>query len=228
MKILLADDHTLFREGLRHVLQGMEGGVEILQAATCAEAMDIAALHPDLDVALLDLNMPGMDGFEAVRTFRERFPILPLVVLSASDARHVVQKVLDEGALGFIPKSSSAQVMISALRLVLSGGVYLPPLLLEQSDVRMVERSAASIPPVMYGSAPDVLPVLTERQLEALTLLAEGKPNKLIARALNVTEGTVKIHLAAVFRALKVSNRTEAVIEARKFGLLRSAGASEQ
>lgn len=228
MKILLADDHTLFREGLRHVLRGMEEGVEILQAATCVEAMDVAALHPDLDVALLDLNMPGMDGFEAVRAFRGRFPILPLVVLSASDARHVVQKVLDEGALGFIPKSSSAQVMISALRLVLSGGVYLPPLLLEQSDVRMTENAAASFSPVMQRFSADELPVLTDRQLEALTLLAEGKPNKLIARALNVTEGTVKIHLAAVFRALKVSNRTEAVIEARKFGLLRGTGAAEQ
>jgi DNA-binding NarL/FixJ family response regulator len=227
MKILLADDHALFREGLRHVLQGMEGGVEILQAATCAEALDIAALHPDLDVALLDLNMPGMDGFAAVRAFRERFPILPLVVLSASDARQVVQKVLDEGALGFIPKSSSAQVMISALRLVLSGGVYLPPLLLDQSGAGGGWPAAVPLPS-LHASGNAGLPCLTERQLEVLTLLAEGKPNKLIARAINVTEGTVKIHLAAVFRALNVSNRTEAVIAARRFGLIRPPGAAEE
>lgn len=212
MKLLLADDHALFREGMAHVLTQLDNHLELFEAGTCDQALEIAAQQPDLDLLLLDLNMPGTRGLAVVTTFRQKFPDLPLVVLSAVEEHDDVEQVLDAGALGFIPKSSSAQVMLSALRLVLSGGVYLPPLLLNRAapyPPRPTQQAhAARTGAALYGR----MEALTERQLEVLRLLAEGKPNKLIARALTLSEGTVKIHLAAIFRALNVNNRTEAVV----------------
>jgi DNA-binding NarL/FixJ family response regulator len=212
MKLLLADDHALFREGMAHVLMQLDNQIELFEAGTCDQALEIAAGQPDLDLLLLDLNMPGTCGLAAVRAFRQKFPDLPLVVLSAVEEHDDVEQVLDAGALGFIPKSSSAQVMLSALRLVLSGGVYLPPLLLNRAAPPPA-RSAQQAPAARTGAALyGRMESLTDRQLEVLRLLAEGKPNKLIARALTLSEGTVKIHLAAIFRALNVNNRTEAVV----------------
>ncbi len=206
MKILLADDHALFREGLKYVLNGLDSHVDVLEAGDSLTAINLARDHSDLDLALLDLNMPGMDGFQALISFREQFSALPVVMLSASESRHDVQKALDMGASGFISKSASGKIMLSAVRLVLSGGVYLPLMMLGQNHV-----------PGHAFSSSDSPANLTERQLDVLLLLAQGKPNKLIARELGITEGTVKIHMAAIFRALNASNRTEAVIASQKF-----------
>lgn len=222
MRILLADDHSLFREGLLHVLKELGTEPDVVQAADYPGAIETAERNPDLDLALLDLNMPGMDGLTGVRTFRNKFPLLPVIVLSASESPDDVKHALDSGVLGYIPKSSTAPVMLSAIKLVLAGGVYLPSLLLGHEGV--VGDHALSRAPA--ESQKSNTRGLTERQLQVLALLAEGKPNKLIARTLDITEGTVKIHLAAIFQALGVRNRTEAVIVAQDMDLssYRSAG----
>ncbi len=212
MKILLADDHTLFREAMLHPLGQLDANAEIFQAGTATQALALAEEKSDLDLVLLDLNMPGMDGLTAVMTFRDRFPDLPLVVLSASEEHHDIQAVLDAGAMGFIPKSSSTQVMLGALRLVLSGGPYIPPMLLQRAQYAIDPPSnRGARPAATVGGAEDMTP----RQFEVLEVLAEGLSNKLIGRKLNLSEGTVKVHLAAIFRALDAKNRTEAVIKAQ-------------
>lgn len=208
MKILIVDDHVLFREGLRHVLLQLEPTGEILEAGKCEDAFQLVDAHPEMDLVLLDLSLPGMGGFAGLGEFRARYPGVPVVVMSGSEERHDVQNALDNGALGYIPKSSTSQVMLSALRLVFSGGVYLPPVMLS---------GVAAPPPEMANTLKSGL---TDRQLAVLRLLAEGKSNKLIGRELDLAEGTVKIHISSIFRALNVSNRTEAVIAARKSGLL--------
>ncbi len=211
MKIILADDHALFREGARHLLQQLSGeDIQVLEAATCQEAIAHADQHEDVDLALLDLHMPGVTGVECVVHFQAAHPEVPVVVLSGSESRPNVQAVLDVGALGYIPKSSSSQVMLSAIRLVLSGGIYLPPLVMDQ-ELSIVPQVA------LRGQLPCCL---TERQMDVLKLLAAGKPNKLIARELGLGEGTIKVHLAGIFRALEVNNRTEAVMEAQRRKLL--------
>lgn len=211
MKIILADDHALFREGARHLLQQLSGeDIQVLEAATCQEAIAHADQNEDVDLALLDLHMPGVTGVECVVHFQAAHPEVPVVVLSGSESRPNVQAVLDVGALGYIPKSSSSQVMLSAIRLVLSGGIYLPPLVMDQ-ELSIVPQVA------LRGQLPCCL---TERQMDVLKLLAAGKPNKLIARELGLGEGTIKVHLAGIFRALEVNNRTEAVMEAQRRKLL--------
>ena len=209
MKILLADDHALFREGARYLLRQLDEAVQVLEAESCCAAIAHAHAHDDIDLALLDLHIPGMDGIDCVVQFQQAHPSVPVVVLSGSESRLSVQAVLDVGALGYIPKSSSSQVMLSAIRLVLSGGVYLPPLLLNQ-DALLVDTVDDALPPCS----------LTERQMDVLHLLAAGKPNKLIARELGLGEGTIKVHLAGIFRAFGVNNRTEAVMAAQRRKLL--------
>ncbi len=205
MKVLLADDHPLFRDGVRHVLSQLSPHVEILDAPDFPGVFRVAAEHPDLDLALVDLYMPGMPCHQGVHAFRQQFPEIPLVILTASESSQDMRKVMAAGALGYILKSYPAPRMLDALRHVLGGGVFLPevPALTAAEGAR---RDGEKIS-------------LTTRQRQVLELLAEGKPNKLIARALQLTEGTVKIHVAAIFRALEVSNRTEAVIAARRLGL---------
>ena len=205
MKILLADDHPLFRDGVRHVLGQLGAHVEIVDAPDFPGVFRIAAEHPDLDLALVDLYMPGMPGQEAVAAFRQQFPEIPLVVLTASESVQDMKAVAGAGASGYILKSYPAPLMLDALVSVLSGGMFFP------EAPPLTGEEAARSESGKIG--------LTTRQRQVLALLAEGKPNKVIARALQLTEGTVKIHVAAIFRALEVSNRTEAVIAARRLGL---------
>jgi len=205
MKILLADDHDLFRAGLGMVLGELEADTQLLQAASLTDAIDCAQAEPDLDLALLDLNMPAMNGNAGLQQFRARFPQVPVVIVSGSDDLADVQGALNTGASGFIHKSTSPSVMLSALRLVLAGGIYVPPHAMRQDQATKPATSNKA-----WGSR------LTARQLEVLRLLALGKPNKVIARELDLSEGTVKIHLSAIFRVLDVSNRTEAVLAAQQ------------
>lgn len=211
MKVLLADDHPLMREGVRHVLAQLDESVTLLEAQDFPTLYAVADAHADLDLALVDLNMPGLPGIEGVAQFRSRHPAIPLVVLSASESRHDIQRVLDVGALGYIPKASPPAVMLTALELVLSGGIYVPPVLLEP-ERGLAGHDAAAFAALHHAG-------LTTRQLEVLRLLVQGCPNKVIARKLDLTEGTVKIHVTAIFRALGVANRTEAVLAAQRLGL---------
>lgn len=217
MKILVADDHALFREGLRYVLARLDDAVEVLEARDGAEALALASRQPDLELVLMDLAMPGMDGVAGLRALRARIPSVPVVILAASEEPDDVRLVLDGGAMGFIPKSSTSDVMLSALRLVLAGGVYLPPALLDRSPAARgpLPRRATSL----EGLG------LTPRQHDVLRLLGRGKSNKEIAQALGLAEGTVKLHVSAILRALDVENRTQAVIAAaRLLGLAGQTG----
>ena len=208
MKILLADDHDLFRAGLSMVLSELGADTLLIQAASLTDAIQCAQTQPDLDLALLDLNMPAMNGTTGLQQFRTKFPEVPVVIVSGSDDLMDVQQVLSTGAAGFIHKSTAPNIMLSALRLVLAGGIYVPPHAMRHAPVK---ASTSSTPG--YGKGWEGR--LTARQMEVLRLLALGKPNKVIARELDLSEGTVKIHLSAIFRVLDVNNSTEAVLAAQ-------------
>jgi len=184
------------------------------------------ATHADsLDLALLDIAMPGTQGFEHVARLRAEAPGLPVIVLSGSEDAELMRVLMDLGVLGFIPKAYSPDVMLSAIRLVLAGGIYIPPLLLASAQAQGWQPGAGASPPGGRVSQPPpgeghsldgLRQLLTERQVDVMRLLSQGKPNKLIARDLGISEGTVKIHLAAIFRALDVRNRVEAVVASRR------------
>jgi DNA-binding NarL/FixJ family response regulator len=204
MLALIADDHPLVRDALACTLLGVEPQAQVLEAddfAGCLAAMEAHA--PAL--ALLDLHMPGMDSVGGVRRLHALFPSVPLVVVSAEQDPAIVRAVFAAGAVGYLPKSEAPLVLQQALRLVLGGGTYMPPLVL--ADL----RPGAAPPRPDLGS-------LTPRQRDVLRCLMQGQPNKLIARELGLSEGTVKIHIAAVLRALQARNRTEAVVLARRYG----------
>lgn len=208
MRILLADDHPLFREGIKPLLQKLDAHVEIIEAKDYPSAFEAARQAAELDLALIDLYMPGIDAREGIARFRAAFPDVPLIILSASERPDDIQQLLAMGALGYITKSLPSDIILYALRLVLAGGVYLPPSLLGGKS--LAERDTGS-----SGQKVN----LTQRQREVLRELAQGKSNRQIAEALRVTEGTVKIHLATIFRLLNVSNRTEAVVVAQQMRL---------
>ena len=211
MKILLADDHALFREGMRHVLRQLTDGVEIIEASDCAQALDAADAHEDIALVLLDLNMPGRNGFAALETLSREHLTLPIVVLSGSENRADMQRALEGGAMGFIPKSATAAVMLSALRLVLAGGVYVPPELVQPGEGEPAPTPAES------------RPALTPRQIDVLARVVEGKRNKAIGVELGLSEATVKAHITAVFKALRVTNRIQAVRAAERLPLKPAA-----
>lgn len=210
MRILFADDHPLFREGVKPVLSKLAPEVEIIEAKDYPAAFEAARRYEDIDLALLDLYMPGMSGIDGIARFRASFPHVPVAVLSAADERESIQRLLANGALGYICKSSPSDVILSALRLILAGGVYIPPSLLDAPSDSDTNAMVMEI-----GKQES----LTRRQVEVLREVAKGLNNRQIAQNLNVTEGTVKIHLATIFRVLNVNSRTEALLLAQKMGL---------
>lgn len=222
MKVLIADDHRLIIEGVKLKLAELDPAVETVVAMSLAELEQALAAHADtLDLALVDIAMPGTQGHRHVAQLRQSAPALPVIVLSGSEDVELMRALIDLGVLGFIPKAYSPDVMLSAIRLVLAGGVYIPPLLLASAQAGGWQPATpASAPPPAAGGPPASLDglrsLLTERQIDVMRLLSQGKPNKLIARELGISEGTVKIHLAAIFRALNVRNRVEAVVASRR------------
>ena len=217
MKILLVDDHVLIRDALRSVLKELKGDATVLEASDSRQAMALVAQHADLGLILLDLNLPDRDGFSVLADLRERYPAISVVVLSGQQDRTSVVKALDLGALGYIPKSGQREVMLSALQLVFAGGIYIPPEILTRDA--LAAPHAGAKPPTC--ERPRVSPSelgLTERQLDVLALMTQGKSNKAICRVLDLAEPTVKNHVTAILKALKVTNRTEAVIAVRELG----------
>ncbi len=212
MKILLADDHALFREGMRYALQQLSDEVEVLEVGNFQEALTKAADHPNLALALLDLYMPGSDGPKSVSYFHQRNPHIPVVVISGEEACSNMERVMNYGAAGFISKSSNVQTMLDALSVVLAGGVYVPPEILHRHAMDNGPLDKRSLYTNDYG--------LTPRQMEVLHHLCAGMSNKEIASTIHLAEGTVKIHVAAVYHTLKVSNRLEAVRAAEHLGLV--------
>jgi DNA-binding NarL/FixJ family response regulator len=211
MKILVVDDHILIREALRGVLKELRPDAVVLEGSDARQGMQFIAEHADIGLTLLDLNLPDRDGFSMLAELRERYPATSVVVLSAQQDRDSVVKALDFGALGFIPKSAPREVMLAALELVFAGGIYIPPEILSRREPTPVQSARQpSVANSSRGSPRDA--GLTERQLDVLALMMRGKSNKGISRALDMAEPTVKNHITAIFKALKVTNRTEAVI----------------
>lgn len=211
MKLLIVDDHALVREGLKHVLLTLGPDTHVLEAGSAEDALLLMEAQQDIDLVLLDVALPGMNGFEMLEVLRERGGGPRVAMLSASDDKSGVMKALEFGAAGFIPKSFNRELMVNALRLVLAGGIYVPP---QALGIRAPGAPAQA--PHTSDAARHL--GLTERQTEVLGLLAQGKSNKAIAAALKISEPTVKAHVTEVLRVLKVTNRAEAAIAARRLG----------
>lgn len=204
MKFLIVDDHPMVREGLAATLRQFAADVQVLQATDGTHALALAAAHADLRAAWVDLRMAGMGGITTVEQLRHQHPALPVIVLSSSEEPDDVRRALLAGARGYCPKSAASSTLLAALRLVLDGEVYVPPFM----------AGAPAPSPVADASG------LTDRQREVLQRLGQGMSNKDIARALGMQEKTVKGHVSAIFRALKVVHRLQAVQAARAAGLI--------
>jgi two-component system, NarL family, nitrate/nitrite response regulator NarL len=199
VKLLIIDDHPLFRDGLASLLRQASEEPIVTQASTVEDALNLAD-EQIFDAVFMDLMMPGLSGESAVREFARRHPDLPVIVLSSSESASDVRRVLNAGACGYIPKSATAQTVVSALNLVLSGNIYVPPLLVTAA-AQAADRAA---------HAPRSIAQLTDRQVDVLRYLKDGLTNKEISAHLGIAEKTVKVHIAAIFKTLNVVNRTQA------------------
>jgi DNA-binding NarL/FixJ family response regulator len=216
MRVLLVDDHVLFRQGIASLLKNLMGEVEIAEAGTCREALSQLAAQPDLDLVLMDVGLPDISGIEGIGLVREQFPGIPVVALSASEDKATVLSALDKGAMGFIPKTSDFAILTGALQLIMAHGIYLPP------SVFLADRATERKGPVPGVRSGNIKPEdlgLTARQAEVLFRILQGKSSKAICRDLELSASTVKSHTSAVLRALNVTTRTQAVVAAGKLGL---------
>lgn len=213
LKLLVIEDHALVREGLVQTLHQLDAEVTVLEAADCEAGCAILADADDFDLVILDLALPGIDGLTCLNLMRQRYPALPVVIVSAYDDAHTVNRALKSGAAGFVPKAYSGERLIDALRSVLDGVIFTPePSLPGQNGIGI------SVPPAGKSvSAADV--GLTERQTDVLTLMVKGRSNREIAELLGLSEGTVKIHITAIFKALGVSSRTQALVAVARQGI---------
>lgn len=200
MKLLVVDDHPLFRDGLAALLRQAEPCVDVLQAACTEDALTLID-EQVIDAVITDLTMPGLCGEAAVREYARRHPDVPVIVVSSSEDPADVRRVLNAGAAGYIPKSATAQIVVSALKHVMSGNVYVPPLFAALPPCSAERRAPGAAPPVAQ---------LTGRQVDVLRYLKDGLTNKEISARLGIAETTVKVHIAAIFRTLNVVNRTQA------------------
>jgi len=211
MQILLADDHPLVRDGVKHVLQNMSDDHVIWEASSYEGVLASIDQHSYLDLLLLDLVMPGMDGLKAISHIRDILPDTPIVILSFKEEYRIVREAFERGAKGFIPKSTSSDMLSRALELVVAGGIYVPDVLF---------HDITNISVIDDNNAQNLLSRLTQRQIDVLKLLAYGNTNKNIGRNLELAEATVRTHLTAIFKILGVTNRTQAAQLAVKLGLI--------
>ena len=223
MKVLLVDDHPLILTALQAVIQGLGDDVTVCGVASADEARRALQRDDGFDLALLDLSLGETDGFDVLSEMRSSYPALPVVVVSATERTSDVIRAIDMGAMGFVPKRTSNRDLFEALRMVMSGGVYIPPMMLGLpppppggDTVPAVMRHAPEQPLAAPEPAQKLRSFeslgLTPRQADVLALLLQGLPNKLIARELSLSVETVKDHVAAVLRALGVNSRTQAVL----------------
>ena len=217
MNILIADDHTFIRSGLQDNLKQIMPQAVIFNADSATQALQLAAQNIDFRLAIVDLFMPDMDGFAFLRKLCTSHPELPIIVISATDNPAHMRKVLELGAMGFIPKSSSTQQFNNVVNIVLSGGTHIPASFADSLRLHDAEVSIAD-----DADTEEALlkRQLTVRQKEILAKLGEGKSNKQIARELLVSENTVKVHVSSILKVLKLDNRTQAGIAAEKLNLL--------
>ena len=217
MRVLLVDDHHLFRQGLKFLLADLDTGIDFCEADNLPAALAHATAHATAqapDLVLVDLHMPGEDSMGVLGRMRSAFDASMLVVLSSEDNPATIRRAIDAGASGYVPKSSTPQVLIAALRLVMAGGIYIPP-----PALRAFAGTSAPARPPAAPNGPRSTEHLSGRQMEVLLKAVQGKANKVIAREMQLSEGTVKAHLSAAFRILGVQNRTEAVFAAARLGL---------
>lgn len=217
MKFLIADDHHLIREGLRYALEGAFQDLQVIEASDGDKVAEAIVRDPDLDLILLDYYMPGTDGYSLLGHLCDRYPHIPVVVISGSSDPVLAHKALERGAAGFLSKTTDHEQILEALRLVLAGGTYVPPELGGQPADDPASQSVTTALPELPRE--QILRALTQRQRQVLKLMAQGKTNKDISRELCVSENTVKVHVTAILKALGVSNRTQAVLVAQKQGL---------
>lgn len=237
MKALLIDDHPLILWAMQSVIRRLGDHVSVIGVESAEEARGMLQKHDDFDIVLLDLQLGDANGFDLLTEFRKRYPALPVVVVSASDRSSDVIRAIDGGAMGFVPKRASNEMLYEALHLVMSGGIYVPPMTLgsgslgsstEPMPLLPVSRSAlvddqqaeelANLRHQASEGEFQTVPLscealgMTARQRQVLALLLQGKPNKMIARELGLSVETVKDHVAAVLRSLGVNSRTQAVL----------------
>lgn len=218
MKILLADDHAMVRSGLSLLLTRLFGDAEIVEAGDYVQALQLCRSQGEYSLILVDRIMPGMNDGDGLRALCQESGGAPVVVLSASENPAHVHAAIRCGARGYLPKTTKEQVLFSALQLVLSGGTYLPMIMLEGFNA---DASAIMAPPSAGASA---VAKLTPRQRDILERIVLGKTNKDIAREFDISPTTVQSHLNTIFRLLSVTNRTQAVYVARERGLLQQRG----
>lgn len=207
-RLLIADDHPLFRGALRQALDGFDGAVTIDEAASFDDVTKLLQEASDIDLILLDLSMPGVRGFSGLMYLRAQYPAIPVVIVSANEDHGVMRRCIDFGASGFIPKSLGADMIRFAAKQVLGGGVWMPPEIgsgadQDQETTDLINR----------------LTTLTPQQVRVLMMLTEGLLNKQIAYELGVSEATVKAHVSAILQKLNVESRTQAVIAASKIDI---------
>lgn len=219
MKFLIADDHELFLQGLEFILRKEYPQAEIVSAKNYTEIFAILEECKDFDLILTDLAMPGADWLEAIEKIHKLCPELPIIIISAVFEREILQKTYDLGVSGYVSKAFPNNLIIGAINLVLAGGVYIPPEILQMSVASpsaAVQKLVKDLNQTQVKSDKN----LTPRQTDVLRCMAEGLSNKQIAYKLNVSEGTVKIHITLLMRTLEVTNRTAAVRKATQLGLL--------
>jgi two-component system nitrate/nitrite response regulator NarL len=220
LKVLVIDDHPLVQEGVSAALESLADDVTVMAARDAEQGLAMAAENPDLDLVLLDLALPGMSGFNLIGKLHERLPSLPVVVLSALEEPENVRHAINAGAMGFVPKSAATRVLIEVLQQVLEGNVTVP-LGLQSSGPPISHALPGASGDGAAANEPDVA-LLTLRQLEVLSRVCQGKTNKQIATELGLSEKTVKAHVTAIFKVLGVVNRTQAVLVARRVGMITS------
>jgi DNA-binding NarL/FixJ family response regulator len=202
MKLLIVDDHAIVRQGVAVLAERAFADAVVVEAGSAGEALACVALHPDLDMVVLDLVLPGGSGLETIADVGRLRPDLPVLVLASSEDVSDIRRAFAHGACGYVPKSAAGSTLLSAIRLGLDGETYIPPVVLQAEP-----RAARAL--------------VTPRQRDVLRLLEQGLSNKAIGQALGLSEKTVKAHLAALFKTLKVGNRTHAIAAARSAGLLQ-------
>ncbi len=207
MKILIADDHALFRDELASRLEKLNSDVVLMQASSFSQALKILEKETDLDMIIVDLDMPDMQWEEGINQLKQKSDNASVVIISASEDMRNIRKILATGIKGYIPKRLEPQIMHNALKTIMEGGIYIPQALVENNSETTSNSNRRG-------------KTLTNRQSQVLDLIAEGKSNKQIAYEMGVSEATVKLHINALLRSLKVNNRTQAVITAQKMGLI--------